>query len=257
MNLSTYKISILGNGNVAYHLAKAFMQANINLSYIYSRNAYSNEKDIFCNDLQKVVDKSDILIFAVSDSGIAEILQNINWNEKLLLHTAGSVHMNIFKEFSVNYGVFYPLQTFSKTRKLDYTKIPFLLEANNPKNLSILHEIASKISINVQEVNSEQRKNLHLAAVFVSNFSNHMLSIAQQITSEQNLNFELLKPLITETLTKSLELSPILAQTGPALRNDLSTINKHLDILSNKALWKKIYSFVSQSIYDTKINKHE
>jgi predicted short-subunit dehydrogenase-like oxidoreductase (DUF2520 family) len=157
--------------------------------------------------------------------------------------------MNILDGFSSNYGVFYPLQTFSKSRKVDFSDIPICIEANHPSNLMKLEELGQKISNTVSQINSEERKTLHLAAVFTNNFVNHFYAIGAEILQAKKLDFELLKPLIRETAAKIEALDPVEAQTGPAKRNDQTIIGLHLKMLRNKPEYQKIYSFVTESIF--------
>jgi predicted short-subunit dehydrogenase-like oxidoreductase (DUF2520 family) len=252
------KISIIGTGNLSYHLCKSLINANIKIEHIFFRNRQNIidfnfvENDVFTNDINYLIEHSDIIFFAVHDHTISEILPQQNWKNKLLLHSAGSVSMSVFESYSQNFGVFYLLQSFSKQRALNYSHIPVLLEANSDENLTIIENLAHQLSSDVRLVASEQRKKIHLAAVFVNNFSNHMLTIAEQIAKEQNLDYTVFNELIHETFTKAQHLGPQKAQTGPALRNDVDTMNAHLQLLHDKALWKKIYRFVSQSIVKSK-----
>ncbi len=256
------RISIAGSGNVAWHLAQALYINKIEIEYIYSRKVENAQKLASLisakatNELAEIA-KTDIIIFSVSDDALSQLIGSMKWQNQLLLHTAGSIDMRIFEGKAQNYGVFYPLQTLSKSRKPDYSQIPFLLEANTSENLKIITELASKISPSVRFINSEQRRQLHLSAIFICNFSNHLWTIAQKLSEEQNLDFAVFHPLMQETVEKAIDLFPEMAQTGPALRNDRKIIEKHLSMLKNHPLWKKIYSFVSESIYKTKKNLDE
>ena len=193
---------------------------------------------------------ADIYIIAVKDSAIQEILENINLNEdQLIVHTAGSVPMSILDGFTNCYGVFYPLQTFSKSRKVDFSNIPICIEANHPSTTMKLEKLGERLSSSVNQINSEERKSLHLAAVFVNNFVNHFYSIGAEILHDKKLDFGLLKPLIRETAEKINTLHPLEAQTGPAKRNDQSIINAQLKMLHDQPEYQKIYSFVTESIF--------
>lgn len=249
-------IVIIGAGNLATQLALALNEKNIRISQIYSRTIESARELAekvaaeFTNDLSQINTDADIYFIAVKDSAIQQVLENLKLNEdRLIVHSAGSVPMQIMDGFSQNYGVFYPLQTFSKSRKVDFSAIPICIEANHPWSLVKLQEIAALLSETVRQINSEERKTLHLAAVFANNFVNHLYAVSANILQDKHLNFDLLKPLILETAEKVQSLQPIDAQTGPAQRNDESVINAQLNMLQDTPEFKKIYSFVTESIF--------
>jgi predicted short-subunit dehydrogenase-like oxidoreductase (DUF2520 family) len=156
--------------------------------------------------------------------------------------------MDILSSYTSNYGVFYPLQTFSVERKADFSSIPLCLEASNPDLLAQLYQLAQKITSSIQAISSEERKTLHLAAVFVNNFVNHLYVCGAQLTAQKGLDFDLLKPLILKTAQKVQTMAPLNAQTGPARRNDRQVISNHLLMLNSQPELQKIYSFVSDSI---------
>ena len=172
-------------------------------------------------------------------------------NNGIWVHTAGSIPMNIFSSFTENYGVFYPLQTFSKTRDVDFSRIPVFIEGKNDEIVSSLKETAEKITSDVRDADSGQRKELHLAAVFACNFTNHMYAIAAKLIEDKGLAFDSIRPLIAETAAKIEEIEPYKAQTGPAIRYDEGVINKHLALLQNDT-FKDIYSLLSKSIHEFK-----
>jgi len=250
------KISIIGAGNVSTHLAKNLYNVGHSILQIYSRNLpnaqqLSNKVKATGIDTLALLNKdADLILLCVSDSAIEEIVSQLQFQPKLIAHTAGSVSINELKILE-NYGVFYPLQTFSKESELNIKTVPFCIEANTPKNRNILLDVAKSLSDTVYELNSEQRLQCHLAAVFANNFSNHMLAIAENLLAKSEIPFEILKPLILETAYKIQKISPQLAQTGPASRNDSKTMQQHLKLLSSQQL-EKIYSFVSQSIWELK-----
>lgn len=250
------KIAIIGAGNLATRVALELHNKGVEIIQVYSRtvtSALTLARLIGCNYVtktEKITPDADIYLISVNDMAMAELLANVNFSNKLVAHTAGSIPMVELKKFSENYGVFYPLQTFSKFRDVNFTRIPFCIEANNENNETTLVELASLISKDVRVINSEQRKQLHLAAVFVSNFTNHMYAIAGEIIQEKDLPFDLLYPLISETALKVKSMTPRAAQTGPAVRNDKNIIQEHLSMLSHKPKIKKLYSFVSDSITD-------
>lgn len=242
-------VIILGDGNVATQLAKAFFKSEIcNLKQVYSRasNTYFIKNKIdSTQDIKKIKD-ADIYIIAISDDAIKKFSKQLNFKNNLVVHTSGSVSINDL-ECNANKGVFYPLQTISKNKKISFKKIPICLEAENKKDLKLLTIVANSISKKVYYINSEQRKSLHVSAVFVNNFTNHLYKIANDICDKFNVDFDILKPLINETAKKIDSLSPKEAQTGPAIRNDVKTIKKHKALLNENQ--KNIYELLTESIY--------
>lgn len=246
------RLSIIGSGNVAQHLIQAFSKtAEIELVQVFSRKSesvshlVSEENSITnLNELKPV----DVTIIAVTDDAIAQLSKQIPFENQLVVHTSGSVAMEAL-ETKNRKGVFYPLQTFSKSKEVDYTVIPICLEAENETDYKTLETVAKAISHSIANVDSEQRKALHVAAVFVSNFTNHMYQIGNEICQANQLSFDILKPLIQETAHKILSLSPAQAQTGPAKRHDTQTINTHLNFLTDENQ-KEIYKMLTKSIID-------
>ena len=224
-------ILIIGDGNVASHLYQAFLKADaVIVTKINSRNLTD-------------IPNADVTIIAVSDDVIAEVSSKIP--NSLVVHTSGSVAMNSLNNKGRK-GVFYMLQTFSKNKIVDFSEVPFCLEAENEKDYILLELLANLIGKKVYAINSEQRKALHIAAVFVNNFSNHMYKIGSDICAENNVPFAILEPLIKETASKIETLSPAEAQTGPAIRKDQRTINEHLALLNKQQ--QEIYTTVTKSI---------
>ena len=244
------KLSIIGSGNVAQHLISAFAKASeIELVQVFSRKAdqvsHLVESEKIVSDFSLLTD-ADLFIIAVSDDAIGTVSGQIPFQNKLVVHTSGSIAISALDEKNRK-GVFYPLQTFSKNKAVDFRTIPICLESQNASDFQLLEQVAKTISNQLFAVNSEQRKALHVAAVFVNNFSNHLYTIASDICNEHQLPFEILQPLIKETAEKIMVLSPSEAQTGPAKRKDQQTINAHLEMLANP-MQKKIYSLLTQSI---------
>ena len=243
------QIVLIGSGNVAFHLAKAFTEAQIPVSQIFGRNT---------TELQKISEQfsipfstetladADLYIISVSDSSIAEVSALIKNKNVLVAHTSGSVSR---EALSGNYrkSVFYPLQTFSKSKNLDYSKIPFFIDAENENDEEILKNLASKISKNVMLANDEKRKYIHLTAVFACNFVNHLYARAKEISDSQGIPFDYFLPLIDETTQKIHELEPKLAQTGPAIRNDEKVLKIHESLLTDEEKLK-IYKTLNESI---------
>ena len=224
-------VLIVGKGNVATHLYNAFLNVDdIAVTQISSRTLTS-------------IPKATITIIAVSDDAIAEVSSKIK--NDFVVHTSGSVAMSDLKN-SQRKGVFYMLQTFSKDKKVDFNEVPFCLEAENIEDYQLLEFLANAIGKKIYAVSSEQRKTLHVAAVFVNNFTNHLFKIGNDICNTNNVPFEILQPLIKETVLKIEELSPKEAQTGPAVRNDKKTIKNHLNLLDKNQ--QKIYKILTKSI---------
>jgi predicted short-subunit dehydrogenase-like oxidoreductase (DUF2520 family) len=247
-------IVVLGSGNVATHLSLAFHQAGLKILQVYSRSMehakeLANKVDSnYTSGLANITDNADIYLFSVSDSAIQPILDKINWTGKILVHTAGSVAIEIFKSYSENFGVIYPLQSFSKNRKIDISKVPFFIEANSPEIADTLEILVRQISNNIYRISFEERKILHLAAVFASNFSNHMYAIADELLKKNNIPFNYLQPLVYETSAKAFELGPKVAQTGPAIRNNFDILKKHAVLLNSEPDWQNLYKFISDNI---------
>lgn len=255
----TRKIVILGAGNLATHLTRVLIKKGFNICQIYSRTIESaRELGLktgvhYTNNIKDIYNEADIYIYALSDSAISSLAKKIDFKKNpLLIHTAGSVSINVLKNYSNNYAVLYPLQTFSKTREIDFNNIPLCIDANNTKNLNILESIARSISTKVYKMGDEDRLQLHLSAVFASNFTNHMYSLAEDILKKKNIDFNILKPLIEETASKIQDLSPQNAQTGPAARKDKLTMKKHKELLENDSDLKKMYTFISNNIIKSK-----
>ncbi|MCL7753154.1 DUF2520 domain-containing protein [Polaribacter sp. Z022] len=224
-------VLIVGKGNVGTHLYKAFLNAgNIIVTQINSRKL-------------KSVPKADVTIIAVSDDAIAEVSSKIT--NSFVVHTSGACSINELKNHSRK-GVFYMLQSFSKEKPVNFLDIPFCLESENKEDYKLLEQLVNSIGIKIFNINSEQRKALHVAAVFVNNFTNHLYKIGNDICNTNNVPFEVLQPLITETSEKIKELSPKKAQTGPAIRKDKKTIKNHLELLNKEQ--QKIYKILTKSI---------
>lgn len=246
------RLSIIGSGNVAQHLISVFSKAaEIELVQVFARKTESVSHLISSdkitsdfNDIKLV----DVTIIAVTDDAIKEVSGQLPFENQLVVHTSGSLAMEALNDKNRK-GVFYPLQTFSKSKEIDFKVIPICLEAENETDLQTLEILAKTISNSVANINSEQRKALHIAAVFVSNFTNHLYQIAHDICVENKISFDILKPLIQETANKILTLPPVDAQTGPAKRKDTQTINTHLSFLSDENQ-KEIYKILTKSIID-------
>jgi predicted short-subunit dehydrogenase-like oxidoreductase (DUF2520 family) len=244
------KVSIIGSGNVAQHLIQAFQSnPSIELVQVVARDiksvAHLLDSNRITSDYNQL-QASDVVIIAVSDDAIAEVSSALPFENRLVAHTSGTVSLNSLDPKNRR-AVFYPLQTFSKDKPIDFKSVPICLEAENENDLQILKQLAHSISNAVYEINSEQRKALHVAAVFVNNFVNYLYQMGNEICDANAIPFEILKPLIQETANKIATLSPKNAQTGPAKRNDLKTIAAHEEFLKDENQ-AAIYKLLTQSL---------
>lgn len=246
-------VVILGTGNVAKHLLDVFMtHYGIKVVQVYGRN--QKALSVFgkfvptTSEISKII-LADIYIMAVSDDAIVEIASRLDLKEGLLVHTSGSIPMKSLPKKNRR-GIFYPLQTFTVGRTVDFKEIPICIEAENDQDYGLLKQLASIISNKVVGMDSKQRKSLHLAAVMANNFTNHMYFLSNEFCEQKGIPFDLLHPLIKETAHKIQDLAPYDAQTGPARRNDKGTLKKHLAQLKNKN-HKELYRLLSKSIRKT------
>lgn len=257
-------ITFIGAGNVAWHLAQAFEKVGCVVDAVYSRSIESAEEVAsYLYGCQAVTEldfsesSSELFILAVPDDFILSVAQQLVLPENaILVHTSGTLAledlqktMDIYHDLAVECGVFYPLMTFTKGKKIDLKAVPFCIEATTETAENELVNLADQLSNSVQLVSSEERRVLHLAAVFACNFTNHLWAISQEITEANSLEFDLLKPLIHETFKKAMQAIAIATvQTGPAQRNDRKTIAAHLDLLSEDAELTKMYQLMTRSI---------
>jgi predicted short-subunit dehydrogenase-like oxidoreductase (DUF2520 family) len=252
-------LSFVGSGNVGWHLAPALENAGFPVREVYSRQRKHAEKlaaRLYEAEVQDHLDfsgsESQVFFLTVSDNAISEVVREIVLPDNaLLLHCSGSQALQEL-EFAAtpHTGVVYPFQTFSRGRKMDLSRVPFFIEASDEESLGIIRKLARALSREVTEADSEERLHIHLAGVFASNFTNHMLAVARELLEKQQLSFEVLKPLIAETINKALDMGPALAQTGPARRGDTEILERHVDLLSADERTAAIYRHVSQSILD-------
>lgn len=244
------KVTLIGAGNVAQHLISTFLSAsNIEIVQVFARNSATTIDGIAPHKITSsysALQDADVYIIAVSDDAIPTVSEQLPFENRLVVHTSGAAPLD-FLNFKNRKGVFYPLQTFTKGKPLNFKVIPMCLETLVPEDYAILEKVATAISDNVHAINSHQRKALHVAAVFVNNFTNYLYQLGNEICIENHVPFDILKPLILETAEKLLTLSPKEAQTGPAKRNDVSTIEAHESFLSNENQ-STIYKILTQSI---------
>ncbi len=254
------KTVFIGAGNLATQLSLAMQRAGHTVCQVYSRTEESASmlgKRLGCpytTVLEKVTDKAELYIAALKDSALEELIPRITAGkpeEALFVHTAGSMPMEVWKGHAKHYGVMYPMQTFSKAREVDFTTIPVFVEANYEDDLEQLKAVGASLSDSVIEADSVQRRFLHLSAVFVCNFANHLCAIGDHLLCEQGVPFKVMFPLIKETVAKITEggLSPTEAQTGPAVRYDENVMEKHLKLLAQHPEWQNLYKEISKSIH--------
>lgn len=250
-------IAFIGAGNLATNLAKALYRKGFRIVQVYSRTeesarilAQQVEAD-YVTDLSAVTGEAQLYIVSLKDAAFVELLPAMvaDRDRGLWVHTAGSIPMDIWKGRVKRYGVFYPMQTFSKQREMDFREIPLFVESHSEEDTNFLKEIAAVLSENVYEATSEQRKSLHLAAVFACNFTNHMYALAADLLKKYGLPFEAMLPLIDETARKVHKLEPHAAQTGPAVRYDRNVMDEHLRMLADEPEMRELYQKISESIH--------
>ena len=271
------KIVLIGAGNLATHLGKALHAAGHDMVQVFSRTMQSAETLASLldaeplTDIAQVRDDADVYIFSVKDSALVQLVAQLcrheadglgedgavnalrkakkGEHERVFLHTAGSMPMSVFKGMAQHYGVLYPMQTFSKQREVDFSIIPCFVEANDEFAQKQIEGLAREISGRVYQLASEDRKYLHLSAVFACNFANHCYAISQELLEEHGIPFDVMLPLINETAAKVHEMKPKDAQTGPAVRYDENVIGKQSKLLENHPHFKKVYDSMSKSIH--------
>lgn len=246
-------ISIIGGGNVAFHLTNHILKnANLKINQIYNRSDFSHHFDIFSvekiTDLTQLKPNSDLYLICVNDENIETVSNILPIENQLVVHTSGNTSIEKINPKNRR-GVLYPVQSFSKEKEVDFTKIPFCIEAENEKDFQFLTEIAHFFSEKTYKMDSIQRKFLHISAVFLNNFSNHIWYLSEKLCNENYIPFEILQPLLNETYQKTEKMSFFQAQTGPAKRKDFKTIQAHLSLLKNDE--KEIYKSVTNSILNT------
>lgn len=248
------KIVLIGAGNIAHFLAPQIHGKKYHIIQIYSRSTSSAQiladklNTAFTNQFSQINADADIYLIAVPDNAIEEVCANIKFNNAIIAHTSGSTHIDILQKYSNNYGVLYPFQTFSKNAPTQNKKFPVFIESNNDNTFNQLQEIAKLLSENIFPLSSNQRMMLHIAAVFACNFTNAMYAIAADICKNNHIDFDWLKPLITETANKMNHATPSQVQTGPAIRKDKITLEKHLAILRTNPELCNIYNIISEYI---------
>jgi len=248
------RISLIGSGNVATHLGAAFKNAGHKIVQVYSRSIDHATLLAYhlgaapTTDLASLNPETDVFIIAVKDDAIAAVARELTQYQKLIVHTSGSTDLAALSGLTSNAGVLYPLQTLSANKEVDFSLVPLCVEGADNYITDKLEKLAHTVSKSVYRVNSAQRKTLHLAAVFACNFPNYLYTIAQQLVEQSGLGFELLRPLILETAQKVQDAFPAGVQTGPAIRNDETTMAAHLQLLDSSPQLKELYALLSQAI---------
>ncbi|MGN6641187.1 MAG: Rossmann-like and DUF2520 domain-containing protein [Mucilaginibacter sp.] len=248
------RITLIGSGNVATHLGAAFKNAGHAIVQVYSRNfqhasllAYHLKAEAI-DDLQKINPETDIFVIAVKDDAIEGIAEALTKYNKLIIHTSGATSLQTLLSHTSQAGVFYPLQTFSKTKEVNFRMVPLCIEGADEQITRRLEELAWTVSNNVYRVDSDKRRILHLAAVFACNFPNYLYYAAGKLLQQHDLDFNLLRPLILETAEKVQGHLPADVQTGPAIRNDEKTMQAHLQLLTENPELEQLYKQLSQLI---------
>jgi len=254
-------ITLIGAGNLATQLGLALQEKGHRFEQVFSRTAESAEALAFLLGAEVVTRPelvrpgADLYICALKDDALSDVLSGIQVGNALMVHTAGSVPMDVLSVCTSDYGVIYPLQTFSKGRKVEFRSIPFYIEAVRPESLQVIQALVADLSDTVRVVDSEHRKYIHLAAVFASNFVNYLYAISGDILQEQQLSFDDMLPLIDEVARKVHTMTPSKAQTGPAVRYDQQVMGKQLALLQNHPEWAQLYELLSKGIHKQATDK--
>ncbi|MFN8345917.1 MAG: Rossmann-like and DUF2520 domain-containing protein [Spirosomataceae bacterium] len=262
------RISFVGAGNAAWHLAQALEHAGHHILEVFSRDTRNARRLVnklydtqVAPDLDFAESTAELIVLAVADDALHDVVSRLVLPENCtVVHTSGTKTLEelrhlieIYSDIPAETGVFYPLQTFSREVPISFTDVPICIEASAPKIEQLLIQLAQDISNVVYLMNSEERQIVHVSAVFACNFTNHLLTVAKRILDAEHLEFDLLKPLIRETIRKALEApDPAVVQTGPARRGDVQIIEKHLDYLERFPAWQGMYEAMSESIRRTK-----
>ena len=251
------KVVLIGAGRLATNMGKALYAAGHEVAQVFSRTQSSASvlasvlNSVAVTQLYDVVNDADVYVVALKDDALEALLPDIcrGKSDAVVLHTAGSMPMDVFKPYANHYGVLYPMQTFSKEKELDFSKIPCFIEANDDQSLQLIRALAESISGRIYEMSSDDRRYLHLAAVFACNFANHCYALSAEILAQHGVPFDVMLPLINETARKVHVLSPVKAQTGPAVRYDERIIKKQAELLRDNPPVKELYELMSQSIH--------
>jgi len=247
-------VVLIGAGNLAVHLGLALNRQGFGLVQVCNR---TREKGIqlarkvgaeFIADPRNITRHADLYMLVVADDAISEVALSLPLRQQLVVHTSGTMDMKVLSKVSGNFGVFYPLQTFSPRRRINFKKVPVCIEANSPQGMALLSEMARSLSEDVRVVDSDHRKIIHLAAVFASNFTNFMYVIAEELLDEHQIPFDLLKSLISQTVQNIRRNDLFQCQTGPAIRGDSAVLDNHRALLSSHPGYLELYNSISNNI---------
>jgi predicted short-subunit dehydrogenase-like oxidoreductase (DUF2520 family) len=248
------KIVLIGAGNMAWHLGHQFKDAGHQIVQVFNRTVENGEELAaeleadFTNRFEGINKQADVYIIAVSDHGIDDIILSLRLDNKIVAHTSGSVPMKGMEHISTQYGIFYPLQTLTKHNRISFKDVPVFVEASNATVKDTLTLLAQSIGTKVHYLSSNQRRAVHVAAVFANNFTNYLYGISHQIMDREKLPFDILLPLLQETLNKAKTNDPRDIQTGPARRGDYKTIEEHLHYLDRNESQREVYLVLTESI---------
>ena len=256
-------VSVIGAGNVGWHLAKALHHSGVRIIHVISRtgehavNLANQVSSIPLTRIEDVSMEPDAYLLTVKDDALREVAANLAGKEAIVVHTSASTGTDVFNRTTEHFGVFYPLQTFTRGIEMEYDRIPFLIEGSSPKVKERLKDLAKRISGIVHEADSETRLKVHVAAVFACNFNNHLAAVAAELLNDSGLNIELIRPLMQETCRKLSMMDPRTAQTGPAARDDRETMRKHLEALESMPVEQELYKLLSKNILRYRNNRNE
>ncbi len=250
------KVSLIGAGNLATNLSLSLIQKDIEIAQVYSKSLINAEllaaktKSEPTDNLRNLRGDVDLIILSVTDNAYSEVIDQIVFRNVPIVHTAGSLSLGIFQNRFPQYGVFYPFQSFSKERVISFKNIPICIEANRKELTDNLFKLGGLLSDQITELTSEQRKKLHLCGIISNNFSNFLFTLAGEYLEKEGMKFDMLLPLLEETLEKLKFLSPKDAQTGPAVRGNKNIIEKHKEMLKDEPQLLNVYSLLSENILE-------
>lgn len=254
MSPSKFKLVIVGSGNVGYHVGQRLHQAGYVINQVFSltpqhgKSLAEKVDSTFTNDVTKIVSDADVYIVCVKDDAMENVINALKIENKIVLHTAGSVPKNISKRTDIHQGVLYPLQSFNRNAEVSWENVPVFVDGDNDDVIRAATELGNALTGNVKQANDEQRLRVHIAAVFANNFSNHCLAIGQKLLEESGYDFDVLKPLVEATFKRLRRSNPSDVQTGPSMRGDVKTVDKHLNALVAHPNWKELYRYLSDDI---------
>lgn len=248
------KIVLIGAGRLATHLGLAFSKQGLNVVQVYNRSPENGRKlanrigASYTNEIREITLAADLYILAVSDSTLSDLASDLRFNDKMVVHASGTVAMDVLAPISANIGVFYPVQTFSQNRRIDFRKIPVCIEANSKSGEALLTVLAGKLSQRVNCLDSDKRRLLHLGAVFASNFTNYLYAVTENILVEHGIPIDLLEPLILQTARNVKRGNLYQSQTGPAIRGDEKVLEKQRELLAEHPDYLEIYNLITKNI---------